>query len=340
MLRQLMHRLLGRQPAPARVEPVVAGEPPKVSHRESPVAASAPAQLNTDLELAVVASLFGLDTPLIQPPNEFEQQALKALKGVLAGDLKDSSLVPRLPSLLPQLMSHFRSPTVSSKGLAEMIGRDLVAVGEVLRVANSSYYRRSKEVTSLEQAVVLLGERGLRQVVANLLVRPIFNTRDGHFGQLAGDLLWRQSERVAQVCAALARAERGNEFHAYLAGICSHLGLMVGCQLLDSRFPRGGYVASELFLRDWLRLGRRLNAGVARAWNFPAGCYQVLEAMTESAQVLAPAADVERLELAMRVCQQQLLATRSGLAAASQEPVNELQMRRLQVARQALERCS
>lgn len=229
------------------------------------------------IEQTFMGMVLGVNSPQVAPLNDFERNALKRFAALLDTDLGDSRLIPRLPSVLPRLMNYFRDPTTTSRELADLIGRDIVSVSEVIRLANSPYYRRASEARSLEQAVLVLGQRGLRQMVANLLVRPIFSERQGHFSAIAGVLLWEHSEKTALVAAALAREKAGDEFTAYLAGISSNLGLLIGCRVLDALFDGNQIPSSLAFRSQWLQLARRLTAAVARAWEFPEGACALLE---------------------------------------------------------------
>jgi HD-like signal output (HDOD) protein len=235
-----------------------------------------------EIEQAFLGLVLGVHSPSDAPLNRFESRALRTLEGLIDGGTTDNNLVPRLPAVLPRIMNYFRDPSTTGKELAELIARDMVSVSEVIRLANSSYYRRASEVRSIEQAVVVLGQRGLRQMVANLLVRPIFSVRQGHFSAIAGPLLWVESEKTALVCAALARQARGDEFSAYLAGISSNLGLLAGCRVLDSLFDGKDVPSGREFRIRWQRAARQLTVRMAGDWEFPQSACELLAALTEA----------------------------------------------------------
>lgn len=281
------------------------------------VAADADAdQLTYDrIEQAFMGMVLGVHSPQDVPLNDFERKALKAFVALPDSDLSDNRLIPRLPAVLPRLMNYFRDPSTTSRELADLIGQDIVSVSEVIRLANSPYYRRAGEARSLEQAILVLGQRGLRQMVANLLIRPIFTERQGHFSAIAGALLWEQSEKTALIGAALAREDQGDEFSAYLAGISSTLGLLIGCRVLDNLFD-GSQTPSSLALRSqWLINARRLTARVARAWEFPDAACVILEQLCQPDQSRLPS-DGMRLYSAQRFSQFHCLQ-RSGRLPAT-----------------------
>ena len=53
----------------------------------------------------------------------------------------------------------------SAEKLAEVVSRDPVVMARVLKIANSSFYSMSRQVTSLSKAIVILGEKTLRNLV-------------------------------------------------------------------------------------------------------------------------------------------------------------------------------
>ncbi len=280
----------------------------------SSVAADVGVALDADerVEQVFLGMLLGVPAPQDAPLNGFERKALKAFAAMLDANLSDSQLVPRLPTVLPRLMSSFRDASTTSRDLADLIRRDIISLSEVIRLANSPFYRRATETRSVEQAVRVIGQRGLQQMVANLLVRPIFSERQGHFSAIAGALLWEQSEKTAVVVSALARRGEGDEFSVYLAGISSNLGLLIGCRVLDSLFDGAQMPSSLVFRTQWLVIARQLTTRVVRAWEFPGAACDLLEKLCERDPLkLAP--DSLQLYRAQRLSQFHCVQTRGRL---------------------------
>ncbi|UAW97635.1 HDOD domain-containing protein [Halopseudomonas nanhaiensis] len=266
-----------------------------------------------DIQRAFLGLLLGVHSPLPLALNRFELAAIRRLDSLADSDLNDHALVPRLPAILPRLMTSFRDPATSSRELADLVGRDLVSVSEVMRLANSPFYRRSSEAKTLEQAVLVLGQRGLRQMMANVMLKPVYNSQRGHFSTIAAPLLWEQAEKTAAVNAALARAnDETDEFSAYLAGLCSNLGLLIGARVLDGLFDGSETPSSELFREQWLQAARRLTAAVARAWDFPDATQQALAGLQKQSGVRLPAPS-QQLYSAERFSQYHGLLSRGRL---------------------------
>jgi HD-like signal output (HDOD) protein len=214
--------------------------------------------------------------------NGFKKGALRELERLLNADVIHSSLVPRLPAVMPRLMRTLRDPDSSAAELAVQLGRDAVLVSEVVRLSNSPYYRVGQKVTSLERAVFALGRVGVRQLVANAAFKPLINLNTGYFTKLSGTLLWQQSEKTAIACDYMAQHEKVDRFNAYLMAIVQNVGLTVALQILDRNFDGRQVPRSELFREQLVRKSRKLTFAIARQWLFPQPVLDALEAQVDA----------------------------------------------------------
>jgi len=105
---------------------------------------------------------------------------------------------PELPSAIIELSHMLRDPSTNIRRVVELISTDPVLSARVLRVVNSAAYGPSR-VTSLQQAVVLLGFNNIwllvTQMLASSAVRPFAQLQDE---DMKG--LWRHAAAVS-VCA-------------------------------------------------------------------------------------------------------------------------------------------
>jgi HD-like signal output (HDOD) protein len=219
----------------------------------------------------------------IQPTAE-EVQITRRLQAI--STRFDVRSLPRLPSVLPQLLRSLKSEHVGGAQLAQMIGRDPILVGEVMRVSRSIYYRTLHPIQSLQHAVVLLGQDGLRRVVTAHLMKPIMHASAGMFGHVAGQRLWDHAERCAHACAFLGKGHT-DSFEAYLAGIVCNTGTGAVIRALDQEFPTAPGPLTHQFLAGCSQMAAELSVKAARHWDLPP---QVIEALEERA---VPAAVAE-----------------------------------------------
>ncbi len=136
----------------------------------------------------------------------------KALRGL--GDL------PPFSPILNKLMASLASDDVSFGQLAELIEKDTVLAGNVLRLVNSALYGRRGTISSVRHAVSLIGLAKLRNTVMTLSVSR----------------LW-----------ADARSPKGWPAARFnLHGVATAVMTDLLAQRLPAEFPEGGFVAGLL----------------------------------------------------------------------------------------------
>lgn len=275
--------------AKATNEQVAAGKPAlavvEATHAAVPVAPPAPPAPDTPAETDNVAATLKLQAwkPALPVENLYfdwimgypgeggnfdtEQTVLQALYKLLASDLNDAVIVPRVPSVIPQLLNSLRSKTISAGELSRQIVRDVVLVGEVINTVNSALYNPADRINSLEKAVMVLGEEGLRLVIAKVAFRPIINLNAGQFTRRAAPHIWNQSEKCAVACHTLARGI--DPFHAFLTGLMKNVGLIIAFRLLDQTCEQGKFKYSAAFQPIFSSVASTLSYRIAQRWEFP-----------------------------------------------------------------------
>jgi HD-like signal output (HDOD) protein len=292
---------------------------PAPGRRRRPVRDQATALLSPqEIDAAFYGLILGVQSALESKPNSFERRVLRELERMVASDISHSSLVPRLPSVIPRVMSSLRDQDSSAAQLAAELGRDAVLVSEVIRLSNSALYRVGAEITSLERGVFTLGRTGIRQLVANAAFKPLINLNAGYFTHLSGTLLWEQSEKTAIGCDWMARQEQADRFHAYLAAIVQNVGLTVGLQVLDRNFDGKEVPHSQQFRERLIRQSRILTLKIARQWAFPPAVLDALEAQIEAPGSGEPPLLDAILFLSDKLAKLHILACQGRISGASQ----------------------
>ena len=254
----------------------------KVAHNKKVKPDPRPDGISTkEMDAAFYGLILGVQSPIDSHLNDFEKSVLRELDKLLSSDISRSNLVPRLPAVIPRIMGTLRDQSSSSADLASQIGRDAVLVSEVIRLANSPYYRVGQKITSLESAVFVLGQVGVRQLVTNVTLRPLINLSSGHFTKLSVTTLWEQSEKTAVACDCMARQARANRFNAYLMAIVQNVGFTVALQILDHHFDGSQAPRSELFHERLISRSRELSWVIAREWKFPSTVLEALESQID-----------------------------------------------------------
>ena len=159
---------------------------------------------------------------------EHEQIVAAALAAI--GDAATQrKYTPRRPNLLPQLMRAINDEEVSRRELSAIIARDPALVGSLLKMANSAYYRvSSRQVETIERAVVLLGSDGLRSLITAALLQPIFKQAQGGGFLRFPEIVWEHALRSAHAAIPhAALVERADGFAAELLCLISGLAEIV-----------------------------------------------------------------------------------------------------------------
>ena len=289
-------------------------------------------QAISEVECAFSAALLGCGDLEDSACRPWELGILDAIHTLATGG-NDPDL-PRLPRVLPQLLSLARRDDAGAREFSETLSHDPGLVAEVLQLANSARYRGEHELTRLDDAVARLGQQGLQQLVTQVALRPIYSARSGHFSKLAGTRLWALSERCAHAATYLNSGEgehAGDPFSAYLAGLMAHVGTMASLRVLDHASglpqpPSGRHLNSLSFHRGLIAATARLSGRLAQHWDLPASVVTALRrrGSAAQAQALGLRAESDRtpfppmaaaLCVADRASQMQLLGDRPSDAA-------------------------
>lgn len=294
-----LRRLISGSPAPARPGPA-----PAHSSIPDPVPAAPPAAAAPTAAAAAVTAADAGARPagppvpfelldrvggawnawLYERPDEGglelnpqEAQVLETLAGILSSQQSGAALVRRMPGLIPQLLQSLRSENFSGSALSRTISSDVVLVAAVIRLANSCYQGTGATVTSVEQAVILIGQEGLRQLITTVAFRPIIDVHSGFYVRRLAPILWEHSERCAMAARKLAPSLGIEAFDAFLAALLQNVGLTVALRSMDQATKGEALLGSGVF---WAQLGgdtRRLSVNIAREWNFPDSVVRALD---------------------------------------------------------------
>ncbi len=213
-----------RTPASPALQPARTEPPPA-----APAPESLPAGALSGAEIFSKLNELAFDAALLGPPDPAAYQALApAVREVLETVATELRHAPRRPLLLPQLLRAMRNDEVSRRDLSKIIARDPALAGNLLKLANSPFYRISERpVESIDRAVALLGTDGIRSLVATALVQPVFHLSKQEFPRFP-EVIWEHTYRTATAAEAHAAiVEDTDPFAAQLLGLTMGLGTIV-----------------------------------------------------------------------------------------------------------------
>src|SRR3989344_4142313 len=139
--------------------------------------------------------------------------------------------LPALPAVVLELIQSLGDSEVSAEQLAAKISQDQAIAAKTLRLANSSFYRLPRQVTSIAEATTILGLRTLRSVAtAAGLAGGFAHSRCEGFDF---DAFWRHSIGTALTAHAIAQRTRQDVDAAFTLGLLHDIGRLV----LISAYP-------------------------------------------------------------------------------------------------------
>lgn len=204
--------------------------------------------------------------------------------------------LPALPAAVLELLDLFARDAVDTQSLAAKIALDPALSAKTLRLANSSFYGLARHVSSLGEAVGVLGLRTMRNVVTmaalqNGIPRPACEGFDF-------ETFWRHAIAVAVAAKRLAHETGAEPETAFTAGLLHDMGrlVMVGAhpllyaQVLAHADGRG----HDLAERELQILGTHhaeVGALVAEHWRFPKAIVDAIDGHHD----LAPASELTTL---------------------------------------------
>ncbi|MBX7083864.1 MAG: HDOD domain-containing protein [Nannocystaceae bacterium] len=154
------------------------------------------------------------------------------------------SLTVRLPSppqALSRVIQAASDPSVPLTVLSRIVASDPSLSVQLLRMVNSSMYRRGTRISTVERAVAILGNRSLRNLALCVAVQ---NCVRGGLGQFDLERFWEDSLRRAVAARLLAAKFPQHEIdpvEAFTFGLLQDLGVIA---LVQTYVDRSG---------DWAR---------------------------------------------------------------------------------------
>jgi HD-like signal output (HDOD) protein len=221
--------------APAGAPPDIASDlPVDLSHLPAPPILQAADSVQLLDWPEVLRRLRGLElgADLAAPAEQQDPAHDRIVAAALAaiGDpASQRKYFPRRPNLLPELIRAINSDNVSVRQLVPIVAGDPSLVGNLLRVANSSYYRVTQQpIETIERALVILGSDGLRSVMAAALMQPIFQVPGVGGASRFPEIVWEHAVRSAHAAIPhAALVARANPFAAELLTLICGLAEIV-----------------------------------------------------------------------------------------------------------------
>lgn len=205
----------------------------------------------------------------------------------LSALFEKASALPNVPKVVQELIESFNKDNVSIDEIAKKIAADQVLSAKLLRLANSAHYHVSREIGTVNDAVVMLGFVTVRTLVISSGLTGSFKSMPG----LDLPRFWLYSLKVACVAKYLAKIAKQNQDLAFTVGMLHGIGQLLMHISMPEQMMELDKVAGPLEARryqvertnfgfDYAAVG----AGLATHWKFPQAFSQAIQNFPEPLQ--------------------------------------------------------
>jgi diguanylate cyclase (GGDEF)-like protein len=193
----------------------------------------------------------------------------------IQGLLESSTDLPGLSPVVSKVMELIKTNDASAKSLAEVIQNYNTLTTKVLRVVNSAYYAIPSKVSTIAQAVVILGLDTIKNLVLSMSIMELLVSDSEEVQQIQN--LWERSLFMGVTARQIAslRDDEINPDEAFISGLLADVGM-----LMFIKHAAGTYIPlmkrehdgedlivleREIFGIDHCEIGTQL----AEKWGFP-----------------------------------------------------------------------
>lgn len=133
--------------------------------------------------------------------------------------------LPSLPAVVMELLSTMEKEDVDISDLCSKIAKDQALTAKTLRLANSSFYGMSQQISTIHDAITLLGFRTVRNLATTAALIGVFSSSSDHGFSVAP--FWRHALACAICAKELAPHCKVNPEQAYTGGLLHDIGRLV-----------------------------------------------------------------------------------------------------------------
>ncbi|WP_415906049.1 HDOD domain-containing protein [Neptuniibacter sp. QD72_48] len=144
----------------------------------------------------------------------------------LVGSVK---VLPSLPDIYVELNEALSSPKSNARIIAGIIEKDMAMAAKILQLVNSACFVLERNISSLQEAVSLLGVREVRDLVLTNKVFEHF-PQDGRWSSFAFDHIRDRSVLVAGLAREICRTVKASPVvtdQAFLAALLQDFGMLI-----------------------------------------------------------------------------------------------------------------
>lgn len=260
-------------------------------------------------------------TTSANPPAEFKDRIApgKDWREIVAwvGDL------PPMPHVASRAVSMVEDPNTTAPELEELLSADAALAARVLKIANSAMFSRQREITTLNQAIMIIGFKALKGIIVAATLRQL-NKRSGPLETM----VWQNSTCTAMFAHAVARKLKKRYVdEVFLLGLLHSLGQIVLIAHAPNEYKtivkmidqqKLEFVTAEQQVLGYAH--PLIGALVAKKWNFSADTCQII--LHYKDQIDGPKPETEEEEKTAMVQLADMLTHLAGVGTTAGYPAD------------------
>jgi HD-like signal output (HDOD) protein len=150
--------------------------------------------------------------------------------------LETIETIPTLPIIVRQIEKCMANPRSNMNQIAAIISKDQAISSRVIRLVNSAFYGLSRRISSIQQAIVILGLRTVKNLVLGISVVKAFDDHS-RMSSFDREQFWIHSFACAMESKLIAERIHLHEPNDYfMAGLLHDIGLLIEEQYLHDEF--------------------------------------------------------------------------------------------------------
>ncbi len=153
--------------------------------------------------------------------------------------------IPTISAIFKKLIDLLESEDCSAKELSDLISQDQSITSLILKLVNSAFYGHMREITSLHQAIVILGLNTVKSIALGASLFKSDSKRKDKY-TLDKNQLWFHSLGTATTCKIIAKKIGYKDIEeAFAAGLLHDVGMVVFDAFFREEFKEVLLMASE-----------------------------------------------------------------------------------------------
>lgn len=143
--------------------------------------------------------------------------------------------LPPYPAVANKVAMMLSDENYSVHKVVELVKYDQAIAANILKMSNSAYFGTHQKITSIQDAVIFLGQKNLLRAVQTASAASIYSKSKGGYGVKARDL-WKHAVAVAIASQVISRKTQGREDESlYTAALLHDIGkLIIGQYVQDA----------------------------------------------------------------------------------------------------------